>query len=131
MGLYLDDDSRHNKLIGYLEDHGIDVVIPEDFGLGGMPDPTHFERSKQEDRRLVTSNRRDFEILVEENPCHPGIFVWNRENIADKDLDWREVGQMLVEFETSDELETHWPDPPILDLSKFRWVVGDHERLEN
>lgn len=125
MGLYLDDDSRHNRLIDHLEDNGIDVVVPEDFDLGGHPDPVHFQKSMEEGRRLVTNNRQDFEILIEQVPDHPGIYVWNRENILGKDLNWRGVGEILVEFETSEELESHWPDRPIIDLSQYRYLLDE------
>jgi hypothetical protein len=84
--LYLDEDvsARFAEMIAA---RGFDVMSTVKAGRLGAPDREQLHYSASQDRVLVTHNRRDFELLVQEYFAsglkHPGVIIAVRRSPRD------------------------------------------------
>lgn len=65
------------KVVELLRQKGYDVLTTKDAGKSGIgiPDEDVLAFAIQEDRTLITINRKDFIRLHKQNPHHTGIIV--------------------------------------------------------
>ncbi len=61
MRVYLDE--QLGNFLGELRDQGHDVLYAGESGRSGRSDAWHFREAVEDDRAIITFNRRDFEYL--------------------------------------------------------------------
>jgi predicted nuclease of predicted toxin-antitoxin system len=74
--LYINENFPQ-KVVELLRDRGYDVLTTKDAGKSGVgiPDEAVLSFAVQENRALITINRKDFIRLHKINPEHTGIIV--------------------------------------------------------
>ena len=77
--LLIDEDSQDKLLVKLLREVGHDVITVNDAGLTGSRDTVVLNYAKVENRVLLTLNCRDFQILHQATPNHPGILAVYRD----------------------------------------------------
>jgi predicted nuclease of predicted toxin-antitoxin system len=69
------DESLSPEIARRLNIRGIDAIHPRDVGRCGEPDHEVLRRSIEEDRVIVTENKRDFRALVRGTELHQGLIL--------------------------------------------------------
>ena len=105
MRLYLDDDISAAVLIRTLRHAGHDVQTSADAGIAGHPDPIHLAHAIRTDRRLLSRNYRDFELLhlliLQAGGHHPGILVVRRDNDPRRNMTPADIVRALHNLEAA------------------------------
>lgn len=119
LSLYLDDCAFSHRLRQLLCQAGHDVEAPADVDppLTGADDSVHFDHAKSTGRVILTLNPRDFKMLHDQSPGHPGILAVYQDNDPTKDMSYREIVQTVANLEDSVPTieEGFWS------LNAYRW----------
>jgi len=77
----------------------------------------HFAHARTNGRVILTKNVRDFEILHNQHPDHPGILVVYQDNDPARDMSYSEIIQAIANLESAGVaiVGGFWP------LNAYRW----------
>lgn len=90
MNLYLDEDASEGVLAKLLRQAGHDVMLFNQRGVTGEPDPVQLRHAVQEKRVFLSRNHKDFEdlheLLMAAQGHHFGILIVRRDNDPTRDM---------------------------------------------
>ncbi|NEQ68239.1 MAG: hypothetical protein F6K21_22610 [Symploca sp. SIO2D2] len=99
--LLIDEDSQSHLLVKTLRQANHDVVTVNEANLTGQPDNVVLEYATQEKRIVLTRNCRDFKVLHEAHPIHPGIFAVYQEANPIKNMSRKDISQAIANLEAA------------------------------
>ncbi len=101
MRLLLDEDSQSRLVVRLLREAGHDVLTVSEAALEGREDADVFACARREGRVLLTRNGRDFQMLHEAEPDHPGVLVEYQDQDPAKNLSAARIVQAIDNLATS------------------------------
>ena len=115
--LYLDDCAFSYRLRQLLVEGGHTVQIPAEVDppLTGAGDPFHFAHALETGRIILTYNPKDFLLLHNATPIHPGILAVYQDNDPSRDMSYADIVRAIA------NLQQIQPD-----LSGGFWVLNHY-----
>lgn len=98
----MDEDSQAQLLVKLLRNDSHDVLTINEAGLSGSEDAVVLDYARLEGRSLLTQNCRDFEVLHQANPNHPGILAVYRDSNPSKNMSFKDIIRAIANLEVAE-----------------------------
>ena len=89
--LLIDEDTQSRLLIRLLRETGHELTTVSDVQMEGRPDRDVLAYACSKNLIILTRNARDFYMLHEQNPEHPGILAIYHDKEPAKNMDYKSI----------------------------------------
>lgn len=99
--LLIDEDSQAKLLIDFLRKATHNITTINELQLSGISDDIVLKQAIISNRVLLTKNCRDFELLHQRNPKHPGILAIYESSSTSKNMSFQDIVGAISNLEAA------------------------------